>query len=48
MALVKLIDFGVVAVGTILIVTNFDGGVLTPPVLSGIAFAILGIRPFLR
>jgi hypothetical protein len=48
MLLHRLIDFGVVAIGVVLVVTSFDGSVLTPPVLSGIAFALLGIRQFLR
>ncbi len=48
MTLVKLINFAVLAIGAVLVVTYFDGGVLTPPVLSGVAFILIGTRPFLR
>lgn len=48
MSLVKLVDFGVLVIGVVLVVTHYSGGLLTPPVLSGIAFALIGLRQFVR
>ncbi len=48
MKLVKLFNFAVVVIGVYMVAAHISGGVFTPPVLSGIAFILLGSRPFVR
>lgn len=44
----KIIDIAVLAIGAYMVVSFGDAGVMTPPVLSGSAFFLLGLGGLIR